>query len=141
MYVGVVLGGSGAGVRGGQMSGDGTMLAESHVAGATCDDNRRVKRVVIATLRRRVTSPRTPVTSARSLAPLTRTTLSRPHSCATTAEKLEGTSRGVDADHLPRLPPFLSRLPLLFHPCFTHSLSYSSFRLPLNLALRSQEAL
>jgi len=43
MYVIVVFLRGGAGVWGGQMSGDGTMLAESHVAGATCDDNRRVK--------------------------------------------------------------------------------------------------
>ena len=48
---------------------------------------------------------------------------------ATTAEKLEGTSRGVGADPLPP-PRSLSRLPLMLHPSFTHSFSYSSF-LPL----------
>ena len=45
--------------------------------------------------------------------------------CATTAEKLEGTWRGMDADPLPFLPLFLFRLPLLLHPCFTHSLPYT----------------
>jgi len=50
----------------------------------------------------------------------------------TAAEKLEGASSGVDTDLFPYPPPFLSRLPLLPHPCFTHSLSYSSFLLSLN---------
>ena len=46
---------------------------------------------------------------------------------STTAEKLEGSSRGVDADPLPSPPPSLPRLPLLLHPCFTHCLSYSYY--------------
>jgi len=56
---------------------------------------------------------------------------------ATTAEKLEGTARGVDADPLPFLRPSLPRLPFLLHPCYTHSLPYSSFLLLLSLARRS----
>jgi len=57
---------------------------------------------------------------------------------ATTAEQLEGTSRGVGADPLPfRLRPFdVSRLPM-FHP-FPSLLFFPS---PLNLARRSGEAL
>jgi len=51
-----------------------------------------------------------------------------------TADKLAGTSRGVDADFLPFLPPPLSRLPLLLHLCFP---PHSSFLLPLNSARRS----
>ena len=67
---------------------------------------------------------------------------------AATAEKLEGISRGVDADprgvdadpH--RFPsPFLPRLALLLLPCFTHSLPCSSFLLTLNLARTSGETL
>jgi len=54
---------------------------------------------------------------------------------ATTAEKLEGTSRGVHADPLAFPPPSLPRLPLFRHPCFTHSLPYSSFLLHLNCKL------
>jgi len=50
----------------------------------------------------------------------------------TTAEKLGGPH---DALHSP--PPSLPRLPLLLHPCLTHSLPCSSFLLPLNLARRS----
>ena len=46
---------------------------------------------------------------------------------ATMAKKLEGTSRGVDADLLPFLPPSAPHLPLLFHPCFIHSIPFSSF--------------
>ena len=38
-------------------------------------------------------------------------------------------------------PPSLPRLPLSLHPCFAHSLPYSSFFLPLNLAKRSVKAL
>jgi len=45
------------------------------------------------------------------------------HVGATAAEKLEGTSRGVDADSLPS-PLSPSRLPLLLHPCLTHSLPH-----------------
>jgi len=48
---------------------------------------------------------------------------------ATAAAKLEGTSRAVDADPIPFPAPSLPRLPLLLHPCFTHSLPYSSFLL------------
>jgi len=44
---------------------------------------------------------------------------------STTAKKLEGTSRGVDADPLLFLPLFLFRLSLLLHPCFTHSPPYT----------------
>jgi len=40
---------------------------------------------------------------------------------------------GVDADLLPVPPPSLPRLPLLLHPCFTHSPPYSL--LPLNAAI------
>jgi len=58
---------------------------------------------------------------------------------ATTAEKLAWTSRGVDADFLPFPPPSLPRLPLLPHPCFIHSLSYSSSLLTLSSARRSGE--
>ena len=62
--------------------------------------------------------------------------------CATAAEKLERTSRGVDADPLPFPHPFLSHpVPLLLHPRFTHSLPYSSFLLPLYLARKFGEAL
>jgi len=50
----------------------------------------------------------------------------------TTAEKLGGPH-----DPLPFPPPSLPRLPLLLHPCLTHSLPCSSFLLPLNLARRS----
>jgi len=53
---------------------------------------------------------------------------------ATTAEKLEGTSRGVKADSLPH--PSVPHLPLLLHPRFTHSLLYSSFPSLLNRARR-----
>jgi len=59
---------------------------------------------------------------------------------ATTTEKLERTSRGVDANPIPFLHPSLPRLPLLLHPCFTQSLPYSSFLLPLYSA-RCAEAL
>jgi len=59
---------------------------------------------------------------------------------ATTAEKLEWTSRGANANPLSFRLPSLSRLPLLLHLCSTHSLPYSSF-LPLKLARRSGEAL
>jgi len=59
---------------------------------------------------------------------------------ATTAEKLKGTSRAVDANTIPFLHPSLPRLPLLLHPCFTQSLPYSSFLLPLYSA-RCAEAL
>jgi len=62
---------------------------------------------------------------------------------ATAADKLEGTSRGVDADPLTFsfLPPSLPRLPLLSQSCFSHSFPYCSFLLPVNLARRSAEAL
>jgi len=58
---------------------------------------------------------------------------------ATTAEKLEGTSRaGVDTDHIPFLPLFFSRLPLLPHPCITpFPCLYSAFIRPLNSARRT----
>ena len=59
---------------------------------------------------------------------------------ATTTEKLERTSRGVDANPIPFLHPSLPRLPLLLHPCFSQSLPYSSFLLPLYSA-RCAEAL
>ena len=49
---------------------------------------------------------------------------------ATTAEKLEGTSSGMDAEPLLLSPPSLPHLPLLLHPCFTHSLPYSAFPHP-----------
>ena len=53
---------------------------------------------------------------------------------ATTAEKLEGISSGVDADPLPFLLPSLPHLPRLLHPCFTRSLPYHfSSPAPLNL--------
>ena len=71
----------------------------------------------------------------------------RPHLCtelyidATTAEMLEGTSHPMDADPISFPPLSLPCLPLLLHPCFTHSLPYSSFLLHLNLARRSWEAL
>ena len=58
---------------------------------------------------------------------------------AIAAEKLEGTSRGVNAD-----PPsfFLRYLPLLLQPCLIRSLSHSSFPpLPLNPVKRFGEAL
>jgi len=58
---------------------------------------------------------------------------------ATTAEKLEGTSRGVKADSLPH--PSVPHLPLLLHPRFTHSLLYSSFPSLLNRARRFGENL
>jgi len=60
---------------------------------------------------------------------------------ATTAEKLEGTSRVVDAclSISPFLPLFLFRLPLLLHPRFTRSLTLFSI-LPVNSASRSAEA-
>ena len=41
------------------------------------------------------------------------------------------------ADPFPLPPPSLPRLHLLRHPCFTHSLPYSSFLLPLNLSRSS----
>jgi len=50
---------------------------------------------------------------------------------ANTAEKLEGTPRGVDADPLPFLPLFLFRLHLLLHPFPS---LHSSFLLPSNSA-------
>ena len=43
----------------------------------------------------------------------------------------------MDADPLPVPPPSLRPLSLLPRPCLTHSLPYSSFLLPLNLARRS----
>ena len=55
---------------------------------------------------------------------------------ATTAEKLEGTSSGADADPLPFHPSSLPHLPLLLRLCFANSLPYSSFPLPLNTARR-----
>jgi len=60
---------------------------------------------------------------------------------AITAEKLEGTSRGVDANPVGFPPRSLPRLPLLLRPGFTHSLPYSSFLLHLNSARRSLKAL
>lgn len=54
---------------------------------------------------------------------------------STTAEKLEGSSRGVDADPLHFLPLFLFRLPPLLHPRFTPSLPY--IFLPSNFPVRS----
>ena len=42
--------------------------------------------------------------------------------CATTAEKLEGTSHGMEIDPLLFPPLSISHLPLLLHPGFTHSL-------------------
>jgi len=60
---------------------------------------------------------------------------------AATAEKLEGISRGVDADPHRFPSPFLPRLALLLLPCFTRSLPCSSFILPLNLAGTSGETL
>ena len=48
---------------------------------------------------------------------------------ATTAEKLDGTSRGVDADPLVFPHPSLPTVTQL--PGFTHSLPYSCFPLPL----------
>jgi len=56
---------------------------------------------------------------------------------ATAAEKLGGTSSGVDVGRLSFPPPSIPRLPLLLHPCFTNFLPYSSFFLPVSLALRS----
>jgi len=56
---------------------------------------------------------------------------------ATRAEQLEGISPRVDIDPLPFSHPPPPRLPLLLHPCFTHSLPYSYFLLPLNLARKS----
>ena len=41
------------------------------------------------------------------------------------------------ADPFPLPPPSLPRLHLLRHPCFAHSLPYSSFLLPLNLSRSS----
>ena len=54
---------------------------------------------------------------------------------ASAAEKLEATSRWVDADPLPFLPVFLST------PVLPISFIYSSFPLPLNSASRSRETL
>ena len=58
---------------------------------------------------------------------------------ATTAEKLEATSRGLDTDPIPFPPSSNPRLPLLLHPCFIHSFPYSSVLLLLNLARRSKK--
>jgi len=64
---------------------------------------------------------------------LTKTAIKLP-SGATTAEKLEGTSTGMDAELI--LSPFLlhlSHLSLLFHPRFIRRLPYSSFPSPFNV--------
>ena len=58
---------------------------------------------------------------------------------ATTAEKLEETSRVVVPDTFHFLPLFLPYVPLLLHPCFTHSICYTPL-FPLNTASRSGEA-
>jgi len=40
----------------------------------------------------------------------------------------------VDAGPLPFPPPSFPRLPLLLHPCFTYSVPFSSFLLPLKFS-------
>jgi len=60
----------------------------------------------------------------------------------TTDEKLEGSSRVMNADPIAFPPPsFPPCLHLLLQPRFAHSLPYSSFILPLNLAMSFGEAL
>jgi len=49
-------------------------------------------------------------------------------------EGTEGTSPRVDIDPLPFPHPPLPRLPLLLHPCFTHSLPYSLFPSPIKFS-------